>query len=117
MIEKLFNLQETYYEEFGQAIKLNKNLKELLLNYNEKYRIINKKAHRLQEKSETIEIKNNLSKFLNREANKRVKDTLLNNKNNEMKIIKDIFKLPITNKDYKLYVDEKNLLSGILNLF
>ena len=112
LIEKLFKLQETYYKQFNESIKLNKNLKELLIKYNEKFRTFNKKAHRLNEKEETINIKTNLATFINREEGKRVNDALQNNKNNEMKIFQTMFNIKVNDKDLKCYVNEKESLNG-----
>ena len=116
LIQKLFNLQETYYKQFNESIKLNKNLKELLLKYNEKYRIINKKAHRLNEKSESINIRTNLATFVNREEGQRVNYALQNNKNNEMAIFKNIFKLNYNESDIFRFASEKESLNGNFNL-
>lgn len=112
LIQKLLNLQKNYYKQFDEAIKRNKNLKELLLKYNEKYRVINKKAHRLQEKTESINIQTNLATFINREEIKRVNDALQNNKNIEMKIYQNTFKTPLNEKELKRFIQERESLNG-----
>ncbi len=111
----MFNLQETYYKEFNEEIRKNRNLKELLLKYNEKYRIFNKKAHRLNEKVESLNIRTNLATFINREEGKRVNDTLLNHKHNEMNIFRDIFKVQYNENDVERFAQEKDSLNGMCN--
>ena len=44
-------------------------------------------------------MKTNLATFINREDGKRVNDALQNNKNNEMAIFRNIFKVTYNNND------------------
>jgi len=57
-------------------------------------------------------MKTNLATFINREDGKRVNDALQNNKNNEMAIFRNIFKVTYNNNDINKFVNEKESLNG-----
>lgn len=102
LIPKLFELQKIYYSQFNKANSTNKRLKELLIKYNEKYRIIVKKTNRLREALESNNIKSELTAFINREENKRVVQTIKNNKV-EVDTFKKLFKIEHTSQELQKF--------------
>jgi hypothetical protein len=111
LIPKLFELQKLYYSQFNKANSTNKRLKELLIKYNEKYRIIVKKTNRLREALESNNIKSELTSFINREENKRVVQTISTNKF-EVDTFKKLFKIEHTNQELQKFKQNQDVNQG-----
>ncbi len=107
LIPKLFELQKIYYSQFNKANSTNKQLKELLIKYNEKYRTIVKKSNRLREALESNNIRNELTTFLNKEENKRVVNTLNLNRC-ELDTFKKLFKIDQSNVEMQKFKQNQN---------
>ena len=86
VIDKLLCYQQEYYERLKSSIILNNRLNELLLKYNEKYRIIVKKVHRLNEETNSNDMR---------------KDAVVNIHRTENSNLKQI--IPLKVKELKLY--------------
>lgn len=109
LIQKLFLLQECYYKKFNDKVVLNKQLRSILLNYNEKFRIIQKKNNRLQEAIETLNTKSKIVNALHKNNNEVNTQYLLLNKT-ELETYKQIFGVQMGKKelnDFKEQTEHK----------
>ena len=86
VIDKLLCYQQEYYERLKTSVALNNRLNELLMKYNEKYRNIVKKVHRLNEETNSNDMK---------------KDAVVNVHRTENSNLKQI--IPLKMKELKLY--------------
>ena len=108
MTKDIFNLQELYYKSFNDSINLNEKLREFLIEYGSKYRLIFKKYNKLLERLESNSIKSNLSAIVNREENDRFKDTIKINKY-ELNTFNDIFQIKYNEDDLNNFKDQVNI--------
>ena len=86
VIDKLLCYQQEYYERLKSSVVLNNRLNELLMKYNEKYRNIVKKVHRLNEETNSNDMR---------------KDAVINIHRTENSNLKQI--IPLKMKELKLY--------------
>jgi len=86
VIDKLLSYQQEYYDRLKSSITLNNRLNELLMKYNEKYRNIVKKVHRLNEETNSNDMR---------------KDAVVNIHRTENSNLKQI--IPLKVKELKLY--------------
>ena len=86
IIDKLLSYQQEYYERLKTSVALNNRLNEILLKYNEKYRNIVKKVHRLSEETNSNDMR---------------KDAVINVHRTENSNLKQI--IPLKIKELKLY--------------
>ena len=86
VIDKLLCYQQEYYERLKTSVALNNRLNELLMKYNEKYRNIVKKVHRLNEETNSNDMR---------------KDAVVNIHRTENSNLKQI--IPLKVKELKLY--------------
>ena len=86
VIEKLLCYQQEYYERLKSSVALNNRLNEILMKYNEKYRNIVKKVHRLNEETNSNDMR---------------KDAVINVHRTENSNLKQI--IPLKMKELKLY--------------
>ena len=86
VIDKLLCYQQEYYERLKTSVSLNNRLNELLMKYNEKYRNIVKKVHRLNEETNSNDMR---------------KDAVVNVHRTENSNLKQI--IPLKMKELKLY--------------
>ena len=86
VIDKLLCYQQEYYERLKTSVAVNNRLNELLMKYNEKYRNIVKKVHRLNEETNSNDMK---------------KDAVVNVHRTENSNLKQI--IPLKMKELKLY--------------
>ena len=105
LIEKLFELQSIYYDDYNKNNNLYQEFKKFLINYSENYRNLMKKTNRLNETFESLSLKNEFSNFINREENRRINESLNINRN-EIKIYKNIFGLEYQAADVLKYRDD-----------
>ena len=86
VIDKLLCYQQEYYERLKTSVSINNRLNEILVKYNEKYRNIVKKIHRLNEETNSNDMK---------------KDAVINVHRTENSNLKQI--IPLKMKELKLY--------------
>ena len=86
VIDKLLCYQQEYYERLKTSVSMNNRLNELLMKYNEKYRNIVKKVHRLNEETNSNDMR---------------KDVVVNAHRTENSNLKQI--IPLKIKELKLY--------------
>jgi len=107
MVHELFNLQENYYQNFNESIGLNQRLREFLVKYGAKFRLVHKKNNKLKERIESNNLKSNMTTMVNRDENDRIKDIINLNKQ-ELNIYKDIFQVNYNDNDLKNFKEERN---------
>ena len=104
IIDKLFELESIYYEDYHKMNNFYQEFKKFLINYSENYRNLMKKTNRLNETFESLSLKNEFSNFINREENRRINESLNINRN-EIRIYKNIFCLEYQASDVQKYRD------------
>jgi hypothetical protein len=118
LIKGLFGIQEAYSSQFIGQVQLNRELKSLLVNYNEKYRTIVKKSNKLKETLETYDMKNHLCTNVNRDLNSKIQEKI-DVTNKELNLFKSLFRISHNEEDVYRYTQmkksedlpkEKNLL-------
>jgi hypothetical protein len=92
IITQLLEYQIKYYDILKKSVDMNHKLNELLLKYNEKYRLIIKKMNKLNEENNTHDMKNELI-INNNQNDKNNINEIINMKNKELDIFKDIYKI------------------------
>ena len=112
-MEELFKLQDIYFSTYKKSLSLNKKLKDLLVLYNTKYRIQNKKSHYLSELQENLNIKNIVSTTINREEKSRLKDIIYSIKN-EISIFKHMYKLEFDKFELAEFKQKNCVLESII---
>jgi hypothetical protein len=105
IVEKLFELQNLYYDDYNKANNLYQIFKDFLINYNENFRTLMKKNNRLNEAFETHNLKSEFANFINREENKIINENLNINRN-ELKIYKNIFGIEYQINDVLKYHED-----------
>ena len=128
VIDKLLCYQQEYYERLKTSVSVNNRLNELLMKYNEKYRNIVKKVHRLNEETNSNDMKKDAVINVHRTENSNLKQ-IIPLKMKELELyqemcgegIKDILLQKkgkqinnINNKD-DINIKKKNVLMKILN--
>lgn len=91
VIFSIFEAQKIYYTAFYKTQSLNRFLRELLVKYNQKYRVIFKKYNRLREQFESNNIRKNIT-ALNTDENKRILKAIEQSLQ-EIEVYKGLFKL------------------------
>ena len=86
VIDKLLCYQQEYYERLKTSVSMNNRINELLMKYNEKYRNIVKKVHRLNEETNSNDMR---------------RDVVVNAHRTENSNLKQI--IPLKIKELKLY--------------
>lgn len=102
IIDELLRYQTVFYEKFKDSFSMKNRIRELLLKYNEKYRSIMKKQHRLQEQEESNDIRTKIVVNINRDESKQIKQ-MLNVKKVELELYKSMYNLDYSDKDIKKY--------------
>ena len=105
VIDKLLCYQQEYYERLKTSIALNNRLNELLVKYNEKYRNIVKKVHRLNEETNSNDMRKDAVVNVHRTENSNLKQ-IIPLKMKELKLYQEMCGDNI--KDILLQTKEKN---------
>lgn len=100
----VFEAQKIYYTAFYKTQSLNRFLRELLVKYNQKYRIIFKKYNRLREQFETNGMKKNIT-ALNTDENKRIV-AAMEQSLSELEIYRKLFKVAHDEDEYQRFKAE-----------
>ena len=90
IINDLLNYQLNYYSSLIHSININKKFNQLLLNYNEKYRLALKKINKINEETKKNEIKQDLINNKQNFENNNLKQ-LLPLKQQEIDLYKEIY--------------------------
>ena len=94
IISQLLEYQIKYYDILKKRVDMNHKFNELFLKYNEKYRLIMKKLNKLNEKNNKHDMKNELVVDKNENEKNNINE-IINMKNKELDIFKDIYKINI----------------------
>lgn len=105
MIKELFNLQGSYYQGFNDSLCLNQKLREFLVKYGSKYRLLNKKNNKLRERLESNNLKGHLTTMVNRDDNDRIKDIININKI-ELNTFQEIFQINYNEAELTKFNDQ-----------
>ena len=92
IISQLLEYQINYYDILKKKVDMNHKFNELFLKYNEKYRLIMKKLNKLNEKNNKHDMKNELVIDKNENEKNNINE-IINMKNKELDIFKDIYKI------------------------
>ena len=76
VIDKLLCYQQEYYERLKTSVAMNNRLNELLMKYNEKYRNIVKKVHRLNEETNSNDMRKDVVVNAHRTENSNLKQII-----------------------------------------
>jgi hypothetical protein len=107
LIRSLFTIQEAYSNQFNNQVYQHKQMKSLLINYNEKYRTIVKKTNKLKETLETFDMKNNLCNNVHREENNNIREKILAT-SKELNLFNSLFRIKYSAEDVYKYTEMKN---------
>ena len=128
VIDKLLCYQQEYYERLKTSVAMNNRLNELLMKYNEKYRNIVKKVHRLNEETNSNDMREDVVVNAHRTENSNLKQ-IIPLKIKELKLyqemcgdnIKDIILQKKSqdisknkNKENDINIKKKNVLMKLL---
>ena len=105
VIDKLLCYQQEYYERLKTSVSLNNRLNELLMKYNEKYRNIVKKVHRLNEETNSNDMRKDAVVNVHRTENSNLKQ-IIPLKMKELKLYQEMCGDGI--KDILLQIKQKN---------
>jgi hypothetical protein len=105
VIDKLLCYQQEYYERLKTSVGLNNRLNELLMKYNEKYRNIVKKVHRLNEETNSNDMRKDAVVNVHRTENSNLKQ-IIPLKMKELKLYQEMCGDGI--KDILLQITQKN---------
>jgi hypothetical protein len=104
VVFSLFEAQKIYYTAFYKTQSLNRFLRELLVKYNQKYRIVYKKYNRLREQFESNNIRKNIT-ALNTDENKRILKAIEQSLQ-EIEVYKSLFKLAYNQEEVLRFKEE-----------
>ena len=105
IISQLLDYQIKFYDILKKSVEMNHKFNELLLKYNEKYRLIIKKMDKLKEENNTFDIKSDIINNNNKNDKNNIKENITI-KNKELEIFKNIYK--IENEENDINYDNNN---------
>ena len=110
VINDLLEYQINYYEILKNSIELNKKFTILLLQYNEKYRLMLKKINATNEEINKNEIKNDLTIGMqNNETTNLIQ--LLPMKETELELFKEMYSIELNPKEIEEYSEIQNQIN------
>ena len=105
ILNKLFDLQDTYHNIYNESLNKNTQLKLLFVKYNEKLRHFNKKLKKVKENLESVNVRTGLTN-VNREENETFKD-IIRSVENEIHFDRNIMKIKYNENDLRKFEKEK----------
>ena len=106
IINELLNYQLTYYTILSNSVNLNHKFNELLIKYNEKYRLTLKKINRIEEENTKNEIKNEIITDIHRNDFNNLKQ-ILPLKQSELELYKEMYSVNLDENELQKYSDEQ----------
>ena len=106
IINELLNYQLTYYTILSNSVNLNHKFNELLIKYNEKYRLTLKKINRIEEENTKNEIKNEIITDVHRNDFNNLKQ-ILPLKQSELELYKEMYSVNLDENELQKYSDEQ----------
>ena len=106
IINELLNYQLNYYNILTNSVNLNKKFNELLIKYNEKYRLTLKKINKLEEENSKNEIQNELITDIHRNDFNNLKQ-LLPLKQSELDLYKEMYSINLDENEIQKFSEEQ----------
>lgn len=106
IMNELLNYQQKYYSLLNTSYALNKKYQNLLLNYNEKFRLTLKKINKIEEESKKNDIKQDIILTLENNENNNL-NQLLNLKQQELQLLKEIYVIKPKKKEEEKLTEEQ----------
>ena len=106
IMDELLNYQLNYYNMLINSVNLNKKFNELLIKYNDKYRLTLKKINKLEEENNKNEMQNELITDIQRNDLNNIKQ-LIPLKQNELDLYKEIYSINIEPNELPNYSEEQ----------
>ena len=106
IINELLNYQINYYNILTNSVNLNKKFNELLIKYNEKYRLTLKKINKLEEENSKNEIQNELITDIHRNDFNNLKQ-LIPLKQSELDLYKEMYSINLDENEIQKYSEEQ----------
>ena len=106
IMDELLNYQLNYYNMLINSVNLNKKFNELLIKYNDKYRLTLKKINKLEEENNKNEIQNELITDIQRNELNSIKQ-LIPLKQNELELYKEMYSINVEQNELQNYSEEK----------
>ena len=106
IINELLNYQLNYYNILTNSVNLNKKFNELLIKYNEKYRLTQKKINKLEEENSKNEIQNELITDIQRNDFNNLK-RLIPLKQSELDLYKEMYSINLDENEMQKFSEEQ----------
>ena len=106
IINELLNYQLNYYNILTNSVNLNKKFNELLIKYNEKYRLTLKKINKLEEENSKNEIQNELITDIHRNDFNHLKQ-LIPLKQSELDLYKEMYSINLDENEIQKFSEEQ----------
>ncbi len=106
IINELLNYQLNYYNILKNSVNLNRKFNELLIKYNEKYRLTLKKINKLEEESNKNEIQNDLITNIHRNDFNNLKQ-LIPLKQSELELYKEMYSVNLDDNEIHNFSEEQ----------
>ena len=106
IMDELLNYQLNYYNMLISSVNLNKKFNELLIKYNDKYRLTLKKINKLEEENNKNEIQNELITDIQRNDLNNIRQ-LIPLKQNELDLYKEIYSINVEPSELPNYSEEQ----------
>ena len=106
IINELLNYQLNYYNILTNSVNLNHKFNELLIKYNEKYRLTLKKINKIEEENCKNKIQNEIITDLSRNDFNNLKQ-LIPLKQNELELYKEMYSVNIDENDLQKFSEEQ----------
>ena len=106
IINELLNYQINYYNILSISVNLNKKFNDLLIKYNEKYRLTLKKINKIEEENKKNEIKDEIISDIHRNDFNNLKQ-LIPLKQAELDLYKEMYSINLDENELQKYSDEQ----------
>ena len=106
IMDELLNYQLNYYNMLISSVNLNKKFNELLIKYNDKYRLTLKKINKLEEENNKNEMQNELITDIQRNDINNLKQ-LIPLKQNELELYKEMYSINLDQKELQNYSEQQ----------
>jgi len=106
VINELLNYQLNYYNLLSISVNLNRKFNDLLIKYNEKYRLTLKKINKIEEENKKNEIKDEIITDIHRNDFNNLKQ-LIPLKQAELELYKEMYSINLDENELQKYSDEQ----------
>jgi hypothetical protein len=106
VINELLNYQLNYYNLLSISVNLNRKFNDLLIKYNEKYRLTLKKINKIEEENKKNEIKDEIITDIHRNDFNNLKQ-LIPLKQAELELYKEMYSINLDENELQKFSDEQ----------